>query len=293
MEILTYSRRLLAPFQGVQQIVAIPGGIAETMDGRQWKLYVADDAIVSHTGLSEVVYGSWDNHQGLSRSRIRGSLPSRLIETLGERLVRTLGEQSARIPYRPRDRFESWLLDETGEPLALLESALPEDPRIENSQPAWYPDSRANRQFSSPHGGAEQVTELIRLTAGKRPLAVWIERDASGAGRDEAGHQYSRERFPPLLLRETWPDSKQQTLIRDFLDWQSPWLLQLPLTPDTRQRLESAAWRRPRETSRVYRLFPRVLDTSGLTTTRVKARLLQDQPAQRHVNEPFYPFVNE
>ncbi|MET0091375.1 MAG: hypothetical protein ABW068_15385 [Candidatus Thiodiazotropha sp.] len=52
MEILTYSRRLLAPFQGVQQIVSVPGGIAETMDGRQWKLYVHDDAIVSHTGLS-------------------------------------------------------------------------------------------------------------------------------------------------------------------------------------------------------------------------------------------------
>ncbi|MET0029785.1 MAG: hypothetical protein ABW101_19295 [Candidatus Thiodiazotropha sp.] len=293
MEILTYSRRLLAPFQGVQQIVAVPGGIAETMDGRQWKLYVHDDAIVSHTGLSEVVYGSWDDRQGLSRSRIRGSLPSRLIETLGERLVRTLTEQSGNIPYRPRDRFESWLLDETGEPLALLESALPEDPRIDNNQPAWYPDSRANRHFSSPHGNAEQLTELVRLTAGKRPLAVWIERKPDGGGSDEAGTDYSPERFPPLLLREDWSDPKQQALIRDFLDWQSPWLLQLPLTSEMRQRLEPAAWRRPRETSRVYRLFPRVCDPSGLTTTRVKARLMQDRPGTRQVSEPFYPFVNE
>ncbi len=293
MEIQTYSRRLLAPFQGMQQIVSVPGGIAETMDGRQWKLYVADETIVSHTGLSEVVYGSWDDHRGLSRSKIRGSLPSRLIETLGEVLVRTLSEQSDAIPFTPRDRFESWLLDETGELLALLESALPEDPRIENSQPAWYPDSRAHRYFNSPHGSAREVTELVRRTAGRHPLSVWIERDHAGGGRDKAGTLYPPESFPPLLLRETWPDPRQQALIREFLDWQSPWLLQLPLTPALRQRLESAAWRRPRETSRVYRLFPRVYDTSGLTTTRVKARLLQDRPAPQQVNEPFYPFVNE
>ncbi|MET0067456.1 MAG: hypothetical protein ABW076_14005 [Candidatus Thiodiazotropha sp.] len=293
METLTYSRRLLAPFQGVQQIVAIAGGIAETMDGWQWKLYVADEAIVSHTGLCEVFYGSWDTQHGLSRSRIRGSLPSRLIETLGERLVATLGRQAKAIPFTPRDRFESWLLDQSGQPLALLESALAEDPRIENHQPAWYPDSRANRQFVSPHGDAEGVTTLIRRMAGKRPCAVWIERDHQDGGTDTAGTYYPPQSFPPLLLRERWPEAENQKLIRDFIDWQSPWLLQLPLSTEQRRRLETAAWRRPRETSRVYRLFPRVYDASGLTATRVKARLMQDPPSAQPVHEPFYPFVNE
>ncbi|MFC1312658.1 MAG: hypothetical protein G8D80_21030, partial [gamma proteobacterium symbiont of Ctena orbiculata] len=57
--------------------------------------------------------------------------------------------------------------------------------------------------------------------------------------------------------------------------------------------LETAAWERPLETSRVYRLFPEIIDEQGLTTTRVKARIMRDNPESRDLNEPFYPFVNE
>ncbi|PVV27312.1 MAG: hypothetical protein B6D79_03095, partial [gamma proteobacterium symbiont of Ctena orbiculata] len=51
MGIDTYSRRLLAPFHGLQQIIDVTGGVAESMNGWDWKLYVADESIVSHTGL--------------------------------------------------------------------------------------------------------------------------------------------------------------------------------------------------------------------------------------------------
>ncbi|PVV17131.1 MAG: hypothetical protein B6D79_17150, partial [gamma proteobacterium symbiont of Ctena orbiculata] len=99
--------------------------------------------------------------------------------------------------------------------------------------------------------------------------------------------------FPTLLLRECWNDAVQQQLVSDFLNWQAPWLLQLPLSPEIRIRLERAAWERPLETSRVYRLFPEILDEKGLTTTRVKARIMHEKPLTQSVNEPFYPFVNE
>ncbi|MCU7893166.1 MAG: hypothetical protein KZQ78_16900 [Candidatus Thiodiazotropha sp. (ex Ustalcina ferruginea)] len=85
--------------------------------------------------------------------------------------------------------------------------------------------------------------------------------------------------------------TNNKQLVTDFLSWQAPWLLQLSLESEIRKQLESAAWKRPRESSRVFRLFPEIFDQKGLTTTRVKARMLRDKPNLQQVNEPFYPFV--
>ena len=294
MKTLTYSRRLLSPFHGVQQIVALDGGIAESMDGWDWKLYVADDDIVSHTGLSEVVYGSWNSRRGLSRSRIRGTMPSGIIEAIGERLVEALEQHASQIPFPAADKFELWLLDERdAKPLALLESALADDPLCQNDRPAWYPGGQAGRHFLSDSGDAADVSGAIRTAAGKRPAAIWIKRHREGNGTGQHGEHFSAEAFPSLLIRDQWEEHKQCKLVADFIDWQAPWLLQLKLKPHTRKQLEKAAWQRPLETSRVYRLFPDIFDKQGLIATRVKARFLQDKPSAKQVNEPFYPFVNE
>jgi hypothetical protein len=294
MEILTYSRRLLSPFHGVQQIVALQGGIAESMDGRDWKLYVADDEIISHTGLSEVVYGSWNSRRGLSRSRIRGTLPCDLIESIGECLVEALETQAHKIPFPSADHYELWLLDEQeAKPLALLESALSGEPLGPIERPAWYPGAQANRDFLSESGNASDLSGAVRTAAGKKPLAVWVKRNKEGGGSGQHGEQFSPQLFPPLLIREQWESRKQHKLVADFIDWQAPWLLQLKLPPQLRKHLEQAAWRRPIETNRVYRLFPDIYDHQGLTTARVKARFIEEQPTHRGVNEPFYPFVNE
>ena len=99
--------------------------------------------------------------------------------------------------------------------------------------------------------------------------------------------------FPPLLLQQDWPTRDQRRLVADYLAWQAPWLLQLELEVTLRKRLEQAAWQRPRETGRVYRLFPVICDDAGLTVARVKARMLQEDPRAKASNEPFYPFFNE
>jgi hypothetical protein len=294
MNILTYSRRLLSPFHGVQQIVALQSGIAESMDGRDWKLYVADDKIISHTGLSEVVYGSWNSNRGLSRSRIRGTLPCDLIESVGEHLVEALEAQAHKIPFPAADHYELWLLDkQEANPLALLESALSDEPLASIDRPAWYPGAQANRDFLSDSGDAADLIGAVRSAAGIKPFAIWIKRNKEGGGIGQHGEQFSPHIFPPLLIRDQWENSKQHRLVADFIDWQAPWLLQLKLAPQLRKQLEQAAWRRPIETSRVYRLFPDIFDRQGLTTARVKARFIEEQPTQREVSEPFYPFLNE
>lgn len=294
MYIETYSRRLLSPFHGLQQVISVAGGIAESINGRDWKLYVADDSIVSHTGLSEIVYGSWNPDQGLSRSRIRGAITSCLIEQIGDQLLNAVEHFADEIPFPSLDTYELWLLDERrGQPLALLHSALADDSRTPYDNPAWHPGGQAGRQFVSDSGGAEELSQLVKTSAGKQSTAIWIKRNGDGSGSDQAGNHYPNRLFPTLLLRDHWDESSHQQLVSDYFKWQAPWLLQLSLSPDIRSQLEAAAWESPLETSRVYRLYPEIIDKKGLTTTRVKARIMRDKSVAQEVNEPFYPFVNE
>lgn len=294
MEIRHYSRRLLSPFHGVQQVVTVPGGIAESMDGYNWQLYVADERIISHTGLSEVRYGDWNPSRGRRRSKIRGTLPSGLIEAIGGWLVQVLERMAPKIPFPNADRFECWLLEaETRRPLALLESALEGDNLRPADSPTWYPGGSAGRGFHSPTGTIDDLTRLIRQAAGKRPIALWIERTPAGGGIGMDAGDFGQGDFPPLLLQNDWPSSSQRRLVSDYLAWQAPWLLQLNLDVKLRRQLEQAAWLRPRETARVYRLFPEICDDKGLTVTRVKARMLREEPQHRQSSEPFYPFYNE
>jgi hypothetical protein len=292
MEIRCYSRRLLSPFHGVQQVVSVPGGIAESMDGDSWKLFVADERIVSHTGLSEVRYGDWRPTRGLRRSKIRGTAPSGLVESIGDQLVKTLEHYAEQIPFPLADHFECWLLHGANRrPLALLDSALDAEALPLTDHPAWYPGGSTSRSFRSEAGDIDDLKDLIRHTAGRRPAAVWIERSAREA-ISMNGERFPAQAFPPLLLSTDWPSPSAWRLVTDYLDWQAPWLLQLELEQGLRQRLEQAAWLRPRETGRVFRLFPEICDDAGLTVTRVKARLLDEAPVSQ-VNEPFYPFYNE
>jgi hypothetical protein len=272
----------------------VESGIAESMNGWDWKLYAADESIVSHTGLSEIVYGSWNPAQGLSRSRIRGAIPSCLVEKIGVQLLSAVEHFADEIPFPSLDIYELWLLDEQrGHPLALLDSALTDDTRTPYDNPAWYPGGQSGRQFVSDSGGAKELSLLVKTTAGKQSTAIWIKRNSDGSGSDQFRNHYPNRLFPTLLLRDHWDKSCHQQLVSDYFNWQAPWLLQLPLSPDIRSQLEAAAWKRPLETSRVYRLFPDIIDEKGLTTTRVKARIMLDKPVTQVINEPFYPFVNE
>ena len=292
MDTRCFGRRLLSPFTGVLQVVSVPGGIAESMDGETWKLFVADECIVSHTGLSEVRYGDWRPGQGLRRSKIRGTAPSGLVESVGHRLLQALEHCADQVPYPLADRFECWLLHGAEQrPLALLDSALDATALPPNDNPAWHPGGRSSRSFRSEAGTLDDLKNLISETAGKRPRTVWIER-REGVAVTLDGERFPTQALPPMLLSTDWSSPAAWRLVTDYLDWQAPWLLQLALEQSLRRRLEQAAWRRPRETGRVFRLFPEICDDEGLTVTRVKARFLEDATAHPP-NEPFYPFFNE
>lgn len=295
MDYQTFSQRILCPCHGMLQVVRMSGAVAESVDGFNWKLYVVDERIVSHTGLSEVRYGDWNPQSGCTRSKIRGSRSWDLIEENADRLIEVLTSCAHQVPFKPLDDLEYWLLDdEHGEPLALLESNLLAEGPSPVGAPHWHPGAAAQRRFASDFGDAGRLMTQIAERAGKRPAGIWVERSNSGTARNLAGGELNGNLFPELYLTTQWPTEEQCRLVRDFLAWQAPWLLQLhTLTTETRHWLEQAAWRRPVETSRVYRLFPDIEDTRGLTTARVKARLLQQEQRAESQSEPFYPFYNE
>ena len=267
-----YSRRLLNPFRGTMQVVSIDNGDAESSDGVNWTLYVNHEDIVSHTGMSEIRYGSWSQENGLKLSVVRGTATNRLIEEVGEDLLAALLDNFDQVPFPPADRHECWLMSAEGKPLVLLESALDDEQRQVYSFPAWQPGQAARQAFASKHGDAETLKTVINERAGERPSARWFTRCFTSSFEREKTEQVA---FPNLLLVQHWPAESEQKLIADYIYWQAPWLLQLQhLTQNVRAELEQQAWKRPVLCDEQFRLFARVLDEKSLKVARVQARLM-------------------
>jgi hypothetical protein len=262
------------------QVIAIEHGEAESIDGINWVLYVCHDDIVSHTGMSEIRYGSWSEHQGLKLSMVRGTDTSSIIEQVGKKLVDAVMKHSAEVPFSLNDRFECWMLSTDHKPLALIASTDTEAGRRAFASPKWHPGVAAFDSFGSEHGDAKRLEQLINQRAGDRAMTVWLERQQTaqgycGAGVTEVGETIAATELPAGMLLQQWDDASDTALVRDYLAWQAPWLLQLNYFDDAaRVRLEELAWKRPILCAQQYRLFAKVIDLQQLKVTRVKARLM-------------------
>ena len=288
-----YSQRLLSPFHGVMRVIAIEHGEAETTDGISWVLYVSHEDIVSHTGMPEIRYGSWSQQGGLKLSMIRGTEKSSVIDIIGERLVMALEEHAASVLFTLNDCFECWILTAEGQPLALIESAADEEHMRAFESPTWHPGMAAFTEFNSDHGDAERLRRLINERAGSRSRTLWVRRKKTAYGYTgdavtESGDIIDAAKMPPRLLLEQWDDAGQLSLVKDYLDWQAPWLLQLDSYDDaTRQAIELQAWKRPVLCAKQYHLFAKVLDERQLKVARVQARLMGYDSQKQGVIETF------
>jgi hypothetical protein len=288
-----YSQRLLSPFHGVMRVIAIEHGEAETTDGVSWVLYVSHDDIVSHTGMPEIRYGSWNQQGGLKLSMVRGTEKSSVIDNIGERLVKALEEHADSVVFPLNDCFECWILTADGQPLVLIESVVDESKKRAFESPAWHPGMSAFDEFRSDHGDAERLRRLINDRAGSRSRTLWVRRKKavygySGDAITESGEIINAAKMPPRLLLEQWGDAGDQSLVKDYLDWQAPWLLQLDNFDDeTRQALELQAWKRPVLCAKQFQLFTKVLDDKQLKVARVQARLMGYDSQKQGVIETF------
>jgi hypothetical protein len=275
----------MAPFQGVLQVIRVGAGEAESTDGQTWILYAAHPDILAHSGLSEVRFGTWSADQGLQRAQVRGTAAGSLIERIGEPLLGALEAFSGQAPFPLQDRVECWLLDQkTCEPLVLIDSLMPEETVPPTEQPRWLPGQAARADFAD----LGELEELVSRRAGKRPRAVWFERDAQGGGYGPEQTRFAEAFFPRFLLTTNWPEPRQCLLAEMFIDWWAPALLQLQHFGDReRARLEGAAARRASVLARLFRLYPKTLDERLIRVARVQACMQASKETTAHYEEPF------
>jgi len=308
MTIECYAQRLLNPFRGTMLTVRYRAAEAVTLDGVRWDIYVANDALrdgVETSGrlqVSDIRYGSWSADRGLKRGALYPSDDFRRMEAMGAVVYEHLLRVHEQIPFPFADRFELWLLDREGRPLALLQSAVRAADMALDHAPRWCAGLLARERFAT-HAvddladdaptPAEYLERYLNDRAGPRPAAQWFERSAHGAGAGLRGiglppglegRVLPAEAFPRLLFTDLDHDAPHGRLVDDFRAWLAPWLLTLAsLDLATRARLEGHARRQALAVQAQHRLYPEIAEESTVRAALVEARLRgnQSKPPER------------
>jgi len=302
MTILCYSQRLLNPFRGSICCIQYRSAEAVTADGLKWDIYVSNEALLAdlppgrRTQVSDIRYGSWTAKTGLKRGPLYPSDDFLAMESMGAVVYEHLLALQDRLPFPFLDRFELWLLDRAGRPLALLESALSaEAVDLRRAVRPWTPglDSRrtfrsrttAGLGFEADRDGAasDYLGEYINACAGETPALQVFARhdDGSGSGlhgvnlaEEYRGRHLPADDFPEFLLDTRHHDGAHRELLDEFIAWQTPWLLLLPSLPETtRSRCEELARCQPLKVAKHYRLYPETINRELIDAARVEARL--------------------
>lgn len=305
-EPVCYGVRRLNPFQGMLQVVELGDARALSLDGLRWEIQILC-AQPEHTWRSgnrgEPVmrffrFGAWSAESGLRRVPVSPIMDLDVMLRASAALSQVLPECLVSLPFAPADRYELWLLDGAGEPFALLASTT-QAPFGERVRPEpWMATARSDHRFQSarllergvpvrdghdPRHHAALLERLVRDTAGRPARMAWFHRDPEGGGQaafrgegqgEAAPSGLPANAFPPLLLREEWPEAADRELVGDYLEWSAPCLLTLPgLSDAQRDRFEHAARARPMDVDALYRLYPKVLNSGLFKTMRVEARM--------------------
>lgn len=298
-----YSMRLLNPFYGTAQIVDTGHARAVSTDGLNWRVQIRSEiyktpwsslAIPEHFDRY-FTYGVWSQQDGLARLPVHPTLYQEHVEQVAEDLLIQLVQHSRDLPFVLRDSLELWLMDADGtQAIALLASQLPGEDVPLHRQVNWVATVNAEKPFTSKAYASEQARDTIKAPVQvlldrlirqrcKRPYqALWVERQTDGSGTvlcNHAGKTTRRneiltaENFPLCLLNEHWQDLEDTQLVTDYLYWQAPLLLMLPLPATRRQELERVAQQRPLAVLQYHRLYPAVSDKVLLNKILVEAVL--------------------
>ena len=95
MDIVCYSERILNPFRGVMNVIALDDAEAVTTDGVNWSLYVRDyfdtadeyPEEFEHIDNPHIRFGTWSESTGLKRAPVLPCYHYQEIQHKGERLL--------------------------------------------------------------------------------------------------------------------------------------------------------------------------------------------------------------
>ena len=315
MPVECYAQRLLNPYRGTMHVIKYEAAEAVTLDGVHWDIYVANDALLQGlqanrwTQITDIRFGAWSAKGGLKRGPLYPSDDFLRMEEMGAIVYEYLTQVHHKVPFPLRDCYELWLLDEAGQPLALLGSVVEERDIDLDAAIDWQAGYVARDRFSSealPGLGlppSDYLSGHINARAGVRPAAQWIRRksDGSGVGLQgiacaEAleGRRLPAAAFPPLLLATDWMDAGHRRLAADFHAWQAPWLLALPgISTELRAELEQCARDNAALVEQLHRLYPATVDETTIKAALVEAVMCRAQPASEQRDTAMSPFYIE
>ncbi len=288
-----FAVRRLNPFRGTIQICASGEARALSTDGRHWEIQILaprpDDmwgGAPPGTPASQFIrFGAWSRDGGLRQVPANPLLDLAAMLSRSKSLIAELEQAVERLPFPLADRWELWLHDTDGDPLALIASSTAPDRLQPPPHPRWLAERAPALREREPSSGTpfdevrlERLERLVNQT-GAAGEPRWYRREADGSGQpldDIGAPPLSADRFPTLLLRDRWGSDEIDTLVDDYLAWRAPALLTLPgLAPALRGRLERQARANAVAMARLWRLYPAITDQELLRAARVEARLRQ------------------
>ncbi len=314
-----YSQRLLNPFRGVVNIIRYRSAEAVTSDGIHWDIYVSNDSLLDGLDksrsiqISDIRYGRWSMEEGLIRGPVYPSDEFYRLEEMGAVVYQHLLKVHTQLPFPFNDVIELWLLDKANRPLALLNSAVNEKGIDDYQLLDWRAGQLCKQSFNfedmekSDVGGygctADHLIEYINSCAGTPPAAQWFERRRDGSAMALHGHNIDEtlsgrmldaEDFPEYFISARHEDDYYTRLVREFIEWQSPWLLLLDtLAPEQRQHFEQCARKQATVVDQQYLLYPDIIDESFIRAARVEARMRRTQKQDVNRDEVMSTFYIE
>jgi hypothetical protein len=298
MSLQCYAQRLLNPYRGTMHTIRYEAAEAVTLDGVHWDIYVANDSLLEgiesnhFTQITDIRFGAWSAERGLRRGPIYPSDDFLRMEAMGAVVYQHLLKVHREVPFPFCDHYEFWLLNEAGEPLALLHSVVEAREMDMEIALEWRPGFLARERFVSeaaPVGenAAEHLARCINGQAGTRPAGQWFRREEDGSGTGLThtentpgmrGRRLPPEAFPPLLLNLEGMAPGERRLAMDFHAWQAPWLLALPgLEPAVRAELEAHARKQALWVEKLFRLYPETVDRKLINAALVEAMLCKSE----------------
>ncbi len=300
MSVNCYSQRVLNPFRGVMNIISTGGADAVTIDGINWTLYIHDNFDCPtddpeeffEIEMPDIRFGDWNKKSGLKRSPLIASYHYNEIQAIGHALLEALQEYADQCPFVFKDKYELWLLDNnTNEPLALLDSVCNETEIYTPDNLTWEAGIRCKQEFLKEYSqadeqlttAAELLNQIVNQRAGKQPSAQWFHRDRFNYGKGLTGvnlnhklinRELSARLFPKMLVQQQWQDETKKSLVDDFIQWLSPYLLVLDFLRDTqRETLELTAKNNALLVAKMYLLYPKVINQQAINAARVEAMM--------------------
>lgn len=281
-----YSRRMLLPFVGVAQIAEMDKVRALSMDGDFWSIQYKLPAYLwekvgrrgvdpgstytrivgyNYAAVATARGGQLENHPvhpALDPDEVRSDV-NRVFEAIS----------AARLPFQAEDRYEYWLLDARDEtPLALLYTGVDEqEMAITPPRPEWQAMPASELKIEPPEPPQDfyvppvnyRLERIVAERAGQKPQARWFDRTNPEDGD-----------LPFCMIREDWPDERDQVLCDRYIHRLAPRLLMVHGLPHAlRNELEQAACEHVFEIERFHALYPEVADQRLLTSARVQARM--------------------